>query len=205
MTNSTYIVLEGPDGGGSTTHAKLLCEHLRKRGLDIVQTAEPTTGPIGTTIRAELRGKGIPADALQMLYSADRAWHMAKVVRPALDDKKIIIGERCQLSTMVYGEALGLDVQWLRDMNAKFIEPDLMLVLMPPFEVCAARLGIRERDLLEGDSLQKKVHDAYGRAMATHPEYVLIDTSGDIAPVAAHIADIVDRFLATRSTRTLHP
>lgn len=198
MVKGTYIVLEGPDGGGSTTHAKLLCEHLRKSGSDIVQTAEPTTGPIGTTIRAELKGKGIPADALQMLYSADRAWHMAKVVRPALAEQKIIIGERCQLSTFVYGEALGLDIDWLRQMNTTFVEPDLMLVLMPPFEVCAARLGIRERDLLEGDSLQKKVHDAYGRAMVTHSEYVLVDTSGDIAPVAAQIADIVDRFLATR-------
>lgn len=198
MSKAAYIVLEGPDGGGSTTHAKLLCEHLRTKGFDLVQTAEPTTGPIGTTIRAELKGKGIPSDALQMLYSADRAWHMAKVVRPALGENKIVVGERCHLSTFVYGEALGLDIEWLKHMNSKFVEPDLMLVLMPPFDVCAQRLGIRARDLLEGDSLQKKVHAAYGKAMNDHPDYVLVDTSGDIAPVAAMIADAVDRFLASR-------
>jgi dTMP kinase len=198
MPKASYIVLEGPDGGGSSTHAKLLCETLRNKGFDIVQTAEPTTGPIGTTIRAELRGKGIPGDALQMLYSADRAWHMAKVVRPGLESGKVVVGERCHLSTLVYGEALGLDVPWLEAMNAKFVEPDLMLVLMPPFEVCAARLGIRDRDMLEADSIQRKVHDAYGRYMRSHPGAVLVDTSGDIAPVAAEIAAIVDRFLAAR-------
>lgn len=198
MTNGAYIVLEGPDGGGSTTHAKLLCETLRNKGFDLVQTAEPTSGPIGTTIRAELRGKGIPGDALQMLYSADRAWHMAKVVRPALEAKKLVVGERCHLSTFVYGEALGLDVPWLEAMNAKFVQPDLLLVLMPPFEVCAARLGIRERDMLEQDSLQRKVHTAYGHYMRTHPEAILIDTSGDIAPVATEISSIVERFLASR-------
>lgn len=198
MPNASYIVLEGPDGGGSSTHAKLLCETLRNKGFDIVQTAEPTTGPIGTVIRAELRGKGIPGDALQMLYSADRAWHMAKVVRPGLDEGNIVVGERCHLSTLVYGEALGLDVPWLEAMNAKFVQPDLLLVLMPPFEVCAARLGIRDRDILEADSIQRKVHDAYGRYMRSHPEAVLVDTSGDIAPVAAEIAAIVDRFLASR-------
>ncbi len=198
MAKGCYIVLEGPDGGGSTTHAKLLCDHLRNAGIDIVQTAEPTTGPIGTTIRAELKGKGIPGDALQMLYSADRAWHMATVVRPALDSGKVVVGERCHLSTFVYGEALGLDIPWLQDMNSKFVEPDLMLVLMPPYEVCAQRLGIRERDMLEQDSLQKKVHVAYERFMREHPDYILIDTSGDIAPTAVSIADTVDRFLANR-------
>lgn len=198
MTKGTYIVLEGPDGGGSTTHAALLCEHLRKAGTDIVQTAEPTVGPIGTVIRTELRGKGMPPDALQMLYSADRAWHMAKVVRPALEAGKIVVGERCHLSTFVYGEALDLDVPWLQDMNSTFVEPDLMLVLMPPFEVCAERLGIRDRDMLEADSLQKKVHAAYERFMREHPAYVLIDTSGPIDPTAALVADTVDRFLAGR-------
>lgn len=198
MAKGSYIVLEGPDGGGSTTHAKLLCERLRNAGFDIVQTAEPTTGPIGTTIRAELKGKGIPPDALQMLYSADRAWHMATVVRPALEAGKIVVGERCHLSTFVYGDALDLDVEWLKAMNSTFVEPDLMLVLMPPFEVCAERLGIRDRDLLEQDSVQKRVHAAYGRAMAEHPDYVLVDTSGEIGPVAAHVSSIVDRFLASR-------
>lgn len=198
MARGTYIVLEGPDGGGSTTHAKLLCETLRNKGFDLVQTAEPTAGPIGTTIRAELRGKGIPPDALQMLYSADRAWHMATTVRPALDAGKTVIGERCHLSTLVYGEALGLDVPWLRAMNAPFAEPDLLLVLMPPFEVCAERLGIRERDLLENDSLQKKVHDAYDAELRAHPAYVHVDTSGDLGACAADIAGIVERFLASR-------
>ncbi len=198
MTHGTYIVLEGPDGGGSTTHAKLLCEHLQKIGVDIVQTAEPTDGPIGRCIRAELRGKGITPDALQMLYSADRAWHMANVVRPALERQELVVAERCALSTLIYGEALGLDVEWLKDMNDPFLRPDLLLVLMPPFAVCQERLGIRDRDLLEQESLQKKVHAIYERYVKDDPTMLHVDTSGEIASTAAHIADIVERFLATR-------
>ena len=195
MTNGSYIVLEGPDGGGSTTHAALLCDTLRRRGHDVVQTAEPTSGPIGTMIRAELRGKGITPDALQMLYSADRAWHMATIVRPALAAGKIVVGQRCQLSTFVYGEALGLDVPWLERMNEKCVRPDMLLVLMPPFDVCAERLGIRDRDLLENDSLQRKVHAAYERSLQRNPSYVHVDTSGHVQPVADAIAQIVERFL----------
>lgn len=206
MTQGTYIVLEGPDGGGSTTHAKILCETLRGKGFPVVQTAEPTDGPIGRCIRAELRGKGITPDALQMLYSADRAWHMANVVRPALERRALVIAERCALSTLVYGEALGLDVGWLKNMNDPFVRPDLLLVLMPPFEVCQERLGVRDRDLLEQDSLQKKVHAIYERTVRDDPTLVHVDTSGPIEPTAARIAAIVEDFLAssTREGALLH-
>lgn len=198
MKTGTYIVLEGPDGGGTTTHCKLLCESLRKTYPDLVQTAEPTDGPIGPFIRNELKGKGMPADALQMLYSADRAWHMHKRVRPALAENKLIIGERFQLSTFLYGEALGLDTAWLREMNAPFVEPDLVLVLIPPFDVCAQRLGIRERDMLEQDSLQRKVYALYETYLREHSAAVAIDTSGSMESAAATILQTVKTFLADR-------
>lgn len=198
MIRGAYIVLEGPDGGGSTTHAALLCKALHAKGLPIVQTAEPTDGPIGRCIRAELRGTGIPADALQMLYSADRAWHMATVVRPALERGDIVVAERCALSTLLYGEALGLDVAWLRTINEKFVVPDVLLVLMPPFSVCQERLGIRDRDLLEHDSLQKKVHALYEQYVRNHPGTVFIDTSGEMTQTALTVLRAVESFLDTR-------
>lgn len=198
MKHGAYIVLEGPDGGGSTTHAQILCETLTRDGIKLIRTAEPTTGPIGITIREQLRGKGIPANALQMLYSADRAWHMAKVVLPALEAGNIVIGERCQLSTFIYGEALGLDVPWLERMNEYFIQPDLLFILMPPFSVCQERLGIRDRDLLEEDSLQKKVYALYEQASKKHPAWITIDTSGDTKSVAQTIASTVKNFLSKR-------
>ena len=198
MAKGSYIVLEGPDGGGSTTHAKLLCERLRNAGLDIVQTAEPTTGPIGTAIRTHIKGPGMPGDALQMLYSADRAWHMETVIRPGLADGKTVVAERCHVSTLLYGEASGLDPAWLADLNRTFLRPDLMLILMPPFAVCAERLGLRERDIFEGDTFQQKVHVLYERYAREHPEAIVVDTSGPVEPVAADIGAIVDRFLASR-------
>lgn len=198
MKSGTYIVLEGPDGGGTTTHTELLCGHLAQRGVPIVQTHEPTDGPIGRCIRTELRGTNMSPDALQMLYSADRAWHMSTVVEPELKEGKVVVGERCDVSTYMYGEALGCDIPWLKDMNKKFIQPDLLLMLLPPFGVCQERLGIRERDILEGESLQKTIHQLYEQYVREHPASIVIDTSGEISEVAATIAQQVDAFLERR-------
>ncbi len=196
MSSGTFIVLEGPDGSGTTTHAKLLGEHLKKNH-QLLQTAEPTSGPIGQFIRQQLRGGTLPSNALQMLFSADRAWHVENVVEPALSKGQVVLSDRYAPSTLIYGEALGLDPSWLHDLNKNFIQPDLLFVLLPPFEVCQKRLGARkEKEILETDSLQKRVHALYDRYVQSHPSVIFIDSSGDIGVTAKQLADACDKFLA---------
>ncbi len=117
------IILEGPDGSGTTTHSALLAETLRKEGRDVLLTCEPTDGPIGRFIRGELSKEKIDSPAaLQLLFTADRAWHVDTVIRPALEAGKTVITDRFSLSTIVYGEALGIDKEWLESMNKKITD-----------------------------------------------------------------------------------
>ena len=181
------IVLEGPDGAGTTRHSKLLAERLIKEGHDVILTAEPTTGPIGTKIRAMLQGKDAPdAMTIQLLFCADRADHTAQIIRPALDAGKIVITDRYTLSTIVYGAAQGLDGAWLVSVNDAFPKPDQTFLLLPPYEVCAERVGRRAtKDQFEVDVFQRKVYALYEKAC--QPNIIKIDTSGKSEEVAEEI------------------
>ena len=80
-----FIVFEGPDGSGTSYHSRMLAQTLRNEGKNVLLTAEPTSGPIGTLIRTTLKeGDGFPAESLQLLFCADRAWHQREI-RSALE------------------------------------------------------------------------------------------------------------------------
>jgi len=193
--NGTFIVLEGPDGSGTTTHAGLLADRLSARGAECLLTWEPTDGPIGLSIRESLKKGGLPASALQLLFCADRAWHIENVIQPALEQGKIIICDRYALSTLVYGVALGLDGSWLETLNNKFIQPDVQMVLLPPYEATFERVGLRAtKDILEEETLMKKVYDAYAYE-AKRQGLIVIDTSAELNSVAGRIESIVMKII----------
>jgi len=191
MGNGVFIVLEGPDGSGTTSQSKLLAERLRKEGHDVLLTAEPTTGPIGVFIRNQLSvsGNSVTAGALQLLFTADRAWHVDTVIQPALDAGKVVVCERYGISTVIYGSATGLDGEWLAAANDKFLKPDLLIVTLPQFDIAIQRINARkEKDIMEEKvELQRRIHDLY-RAFATaHPECPLVDTSSTLEQSAEEI------------------
>lgn len=189
---SRFIVFEGPDGAGTTLHSSLLAEHLRGNVVDVFLTHEPTDGAIGSFIRQELSRGVVPPLALQMLFCADRAWHIEKEIAPALKEGKTVISDRYALSTIVYGQALGLDPLFLNDLNKKFIQPDMLILLLPSFNVCQDRLAKRlTKDMLEESALQRKVYDGYLQWHREHPEVPCIDTAGTIDMVAAEILQMV--------------
>lgn len=189
----SFIVLEGPDGSGTTTHAGLLANALRSQGVDVLLTQEPTDGPIGKFIRAELSKGTIAADTLQILFTADRAAHVHDVIEAALKEGKTVISDRYALSTLIYGEALGLDAEWLQAMNANFPQPDTLVIALPSFETCMTRVNSRAtKDMLEGDSLQKRVYDGYA-TYASKYDIPVLDTSGGKEETAAKLMALVTK------------
>ena len=190
-----FIVLEGPDGSGTTLHSRLLAERLQKEGVPVLVTAEPTDGPIGRFIRMLLKGEErVPSSALQLLFTADRAWHVENVIRPALAEGKTVISDRYAPSTIAYGMALGLDQDWLKNLNKEFIQPDREIFALPPLAVCLERLGRREeRDILEQENLQEKIHAAYAALAKEDRSIAVIDTSGAKEDVAEQILSAVRR------------
>jgi len=132
-----FIVLEGPDGSGTTTHAQLLADRLQKEGKNVIHTCEPTRGPIGTFIRSQLKERTMPPDALQLLFTADRAWHIENELLLGIEENKTIVCDRYSLSTIVYADALELDPQYFVDVNKMFMQPDIQILLLPPFLLTA--------------------------------------------------------------------
>lgn len=193
MKKGRFIVLEGPDGSGTTTHSKLLAETLRSQGEDVVLTAEPTDSPIGKFIREQLQEKTVECpSALQLLFCADRAWHIEKVIKPALAAGKTVISDRYVISTLIYGEALGLDPDWLVRVNTPFLEPDVMIIALPPLHTCLERIMKRKQlDVFENTRFQKLVYDLYEKAGAEDDSAIVIDTGGERNEVAAEILKAV--------------
>jgi len=197
----TLIILEGPDGGGTTRHSDFLADRLRKSGIDVLLTAEPTDSVIGQQIRSILHGQTMPsAEAVQLLFCADRAEHVKNVIEPALASGKVVICDRYILSTLLYGSVLGVDKKWLEQVNNVFPQPDLTIITLPPFEVCCERIDRRGvRDQFEGNTFQRQVYDAY--KAVEDPNVVFVDTSGEKEEVADMIENIVRVHIALPSQK----
>ena len=158
------VSIEGIDGCGKSTHARLLARWLRARGYKVVVTDEPTNGPIGRIIKRILRGElKVPVAAEALLFAADRLHHLDKLILPAMRVGKIVITERYTYSSLVYQSARGLNLGWIAKINEKALKPDLAVLIDVPAEVALRRIkGARELDTFERNlKLQRNVRVNY--------------------------------------------
>ena len=125
------IVLEGIDGAGKSTQAEILINRLQERGYDVVYFREPSTGKWGQ----EIKKKAAHPDSLSPeeeldLFLRDRKENVENNLRPALEEKKIVILDRYYFSTIAYQGAKGIDQERIRIANQEFVvEPDLVFIL----------------------------------------------------------------------------
>lgn len=183
-----FIVLDGPDASGTSTHAALLAERLKKEGHDVLLTSEPTDGPIGMNIREFLKTGNIEPMELQLLFTKDRAWHVANIIEPALKAGKIVICDRYIPSTFIYAAAQGLDFSELKKMNNKFIQPDCTIFTLPPLEVSLQRMGKRgNAEIFETTALQRNIYQGYADMAKENRSIRVIDTSAGKGEVSEKI------------------
>jgi len=184
-----FIVFEGIDGCGKSTHAKLLSEWMEGRGLDVWLTAEPTTGAIGELIRRALSGDIIlDPRSLALLFTADRIEHDAQI-RAALEDGCHVICERFFFSTVAYQAAQGVGRDWLLGLNEFAAKPDIVLFL--DVEPNAAEDRTSTGEIFEKAGFLAKVKEEYMR----FPGFTVIDSSKDMQEVGAKIKDAVGKLL----------
>ena len=158
-----FIVIEGLDGCGKTTQVKLLAEKLRKQGEKVIETDEPTKGPVGKLIRQVLEKKVIlPPNALQLLFVADRGDHLRRTIKPALSAGKIVISDRYLWSTIAYG-SLNLDKNWLLSLHRYCLYPDISIFLEVKPKICLQRIGLRGegKTIFEEEEKLRKVWQIY--------------------------------------------
>jgi dTMP kinase len=178
-----FIVLEGGDATGKSTQIERVVARLREQGIDVVQTFEPGATPLGQRVRNLLLHGDDPVDPIAeaLLMAADRAQHVAEVIRPALARDAWVVSDRYVPSSLAYqGVGRGLGVHEVEQLNALAtagIEPDLVIVLDLAPEAARRRFGPR-LDRLEGedDAFALAVHEAY-RDLARARGWVLIDAN----------------------------
>ncbi|NUO15374.1 MAG: dTMP kinase [Planctomycetaceae bacterium] len=127
-----YIILEGIDGTGKSTVARLLADSLRAVGREVVLTGEPTNAPCGKLIRERLSDKRIKTTAQEWLglFVADRRVHIDTVVRPALEAGKVVIQDRSMYSTLVYQGQMGIaEKEIMARHDGWHPRPDLLVIL----------------------------------------------------------------------------
>lgn len=186
MTDSRglWITLEGGDGVGKSTQAALLADWLTSRGRTVLRTREPGGSEVGVLIRdIVLHHRGdIAPRAEALLYAADRAHHVATVVRPALERGEVVIQDRYLDSSVAYqGAGRVLDAGEVRDLSlwaAGGALPDLTVLLDLDPATARARLDSDDKpfDRLEAEheDFHARVREAFLRLADAEPDRFLV-------------------------------
>jgi len=194
-----FIVFEGIDGSGKSTHVRLLCRDLRQQGHDVLSTSEPSRGRIGRLIReyAERRGRRLHPEAEALLFAADRFEHVKQTIEPALERGLIVVSDRYLHSSLAYQGAGGASLEWIREINRFAPRPHLCILLDVAPETGLGRMRGRRRTVFEVYAFQQKVRDIYLR-LANQGELVKVDADRTVKEVQKDISDLVQALLEGR-------
>jgi dTMP kinase len=199
-----FITFEGGEGCGKSTHSKLLLKELEQQDIPAILTHEPGGTALGNQLRNLLkkkRGAPISAQAELFLLAASRAQLVAEVIRPALEEGKVVICDRFTNSTMVYqGYGRGLDftaIKMVNNMATRHLNPDLIILLdVPPEKGLARKRSLKDRFELEDLSFHRRVREGYLKMAGAEPgRWLVIDASLPQGKVAGIIWSEVSALL----------
>ncbi len=201
-----FITFEGGEGSGKTTQISLLADYLESQGHEVVKTREPGGTPDGEKIRDLIVSQSERHDPLFdvfLLFSARRI-HVNEVIKPALEDNKVVICDRFTDSTRVYqGYGLGVDLQvieTLKILSIGTLEPDLTFVFDINPEIGLSRAKKRSDE--DGTNEQKyetydkdfheRLRTGFRNLVRQNPgRFVVLDAGQDIDAIRMEIQDAV--------------
>lgn len=201
-----FVTLEGIEGCGKSTQARALAEAL---GPAALLTREPGGTPLGASIRhLLLHREGTMAPAAEvLLYFADRAQHVAELVRPALAAGRVVVCDRYVDSTYAYqGYGRGLPLELLEQawrLATGGLRPELSILVDVPVDVGLQRIGRRgAMDRLEGEdrAFHERVREGYWKLVnADAARWAVVDGAQDEAAVGLRIREVVGERLGMRA------
>ena len=191
-----FIVFEGLDQSGKQTQAERLRDRLEAAGRTVRLLSFPSYDThIGAEIGRALKGeRDYAADTMQLLYVANRFEWKPEIARE-LASGTVVVCDRYLASSVAYGEAFGLEGQWLSDIQRYLPQPDLTVLLDIDPQVSASR-KTADRDKYERDlALLARVRESYLR-QASAPRWLRLDAGRDREAVAADVHAAVQPLLA---------
>lgn len=203
-----FIVIEGIEGSGKSTLVAGIAERLEAEGQAVIVTREPGGTPLGDAVREIFLNRAIEISALSesFLVNAARAQHVAEVIRPGLNDGRVVLCDRFIDSTLAYqGYGRGADVDALRAMSATAadgVEPDLVLLVDLPVSVARARMRGRDaaadRIEREGDDFHERVRRGFLELAGESLRHVVLDGTGSPQRVLHEALDAMRQRLGMR-------
>jgi dTMP kinase len=204
-----FISFEGGEGCGKSTQSRLLLKKLEQQNIPAVLTHEPGGTALGNELRRALKrrwGSFISPQAELFLLAASRAQLVAEVIRPALEEGKVVICDRFAYSTLVYqGYGRGLDftaIKMVNNMATRYLNPDLVILLdILPEQGLARKQSLKDRFELEDLSFHQRVREGYLKTAAAEPDrWLVIDASLPKAKIAEIIWYRVSQLLPSQSS-----
>ncbi|TES98216.1 MAG: dTMP kinase [Promethearchaeota archaeon] len=192
MVEKLFIILDGIDGVGTTTHSKLLAGFLSLKGLKTYLTQEPSSSEIGKLLRIYLKDKRIPASTDALLFAADRVLHYKNEIKKKLEEGYIVISDRYIESSIAYqsSQTDEITIEWIETLNLFAGEPDLTIILDIDPKISLSRKNQEFLEKFEDTSLLDKVRRVY-LTRAEKLGYSVIDTNNIIELVQTEIQIIV--------------
>ena len=191
-----FIVIEGLDGSGKTTQARLLVQKLRN-SHKAVYTTEPSRGKIGSFIRecCLFEEKRLDSATEALLFAADRIEHIQNEVVPALNKGLLVISDRYLYSSLAYQGSTGLSLEWIEAINKHALKPDLAVFIDVAPETVMQRLN-RKKSVMETLETQRQVREVYLKFVA-NDDMVRIDGDMLVAELSEALYSRVLHFLKT--------
>lgn len=186
-----FIVFEGIDGSGKSTHIERLIMRLWERKLDVFRTREPTDGRIGQLIREYTQGdrRLLSPETEALLFAADRHEHCKKI-RESLDAGKVVVSDRFLHSSLAYQGAAGADLDWIRELNRSALKPDLSILLDIDPDASLRRVKGRKKTVFEEGEYLRRVRELY-LGFVESGELVRVDADRDFDDVQNDVVGLV--------------
>lgn len=193
---SLFVTFEGVEGSGKSTQVNMLHAHLLRMNVDVISTHEPGGTRLGEEIRRLLLNpayREMHPMTETVLYAADRVQHVYEVIKPALDQGKVVLCDRFVDSSLAYqGVARRIGMEGVQNLNEWITDdlyPDITFLLEIPFRVGLKRLEKRKRglDRMEGqpEAFHEQVQEAY-RTMAKFFSHRFVVINGADKPENIH-------------------
>ncbi len=189
---SFFLVLEGIDGSGTSTHSNLLKGFLESKDFKVHLTMEPSESDIGKLVRKYLKDKNVPPTTDALLFAADRDFHYQNEIKEKLSEGYIVISDRYIESSIVY-QSLQSDevsIDWVKSINKFAGKADLTIILDIDPKISLARKTSENLEKFEYLSFLDKVRNLY-LSRAKEEGYFIINTNDIIEFVQQKIQDIV--------------